>query len=231
MCECSKQYNGFAKVRNCYKTNSDTIITASACAKAIGNTKEHAYQNAKKKANMIAILTAKQKADTLNQTIVSQIDCRNYQKIVYYHNIDNEETTTIINTSPVYAKYVTTFDIYSDRSLTNKIGNMKVDKDVFELSPHSSDGIGPKTQAIYRHIIEFDPLYNPDGSVVFCLNLESRGLTDYGMHDTPGPYFGPINGLQSSGKYSNCRGVFKKFVPPNNPTDVRIVKWTLYIYK
>lgn len=231
MCECSRYFKSFANVRNCYKTNSDTIITASACAKAIGNTKEQAYLNAKKKADMIALLTAKQKAANLNQTIVSQIDCKNYQKIVYYHNIDMETTTTIINTSPVYVKYVTTVNIYSDRSLTNKIGNLKVDKDVFELSSTSSDGIGLKTQAIYRQIIEFDPLYNPDGSVVFCLNLESRDLTNYGMNDTPGPYFGAINGLQSSGKYINCRGVIKKIVPPENSTDLRIVKWTLYIYK
>jgi hypothetical protein len=223
------KFTGYATVNNCYVTNNGFIISTSASATACGNTKVEAQENATKIANKIAYNNAKTQADSSNQTIVRSIDCNQIQQIVYYHNINLETTTTIIDSSPVYIKYVTTFDIFSDYSLTNQIGNMKVEKDVFELSNASSDGIGPTTQAIFRHIAEFNPSYNPDGSVVFYLNLESNGITDYGMHDTPGVYFGAINGLQSSGKYINCMGTFEKDVPPEDET-TRIVRWVLNIF-
>lgn len=146
-------------------------------------------------------------------------------KFVFYNDGNTETSTTIINNSPAYINYVTTFPIYLDPSFTKVIGNVKINKYVYQLSTTSSDGIGPETQSIWHHITQFNPEFNFGGSIVFDLNLLSDRLTDNGEHSKNGLYFGGIDQSQCNGKYLNCEGIVKKV------NDNSLTKFTIYIYK
>ena len=149
-----------------------------------------------------------------------------YSPLIEFYVDKNEEKTELLYQSNIKSEYIVNAPIYLERTKKNVIGNLNINKIIYNLDFKGE--VSSSTIAIYYYNAVWDlPNYNSSISsfIITPGNQVLNSNDGNGTTEVIGTYYGAANSSTASGDFRNYGGSVEKTIDITN-----IRKYTLQYF-